>query len=109
MVARASAVTEHELLVVPRSIDRGPFEAGQPQEITPYSSEFRDRSIAAPLKPCVTRMVADYARQFRDRSIAAPLVTPGTANPLRSPAPIPSRQRRGPPKGECRALKNRNL
>src|SRR5579875_2365415 len=59
----------------PRPIGRGPIEASH-SLANPRTSttDFRDRSVAAPLKLLVARPVEGSAEgNFRDRSVAAPL------------------------------------
>ena len=57
----------------PRSNDRGPIEAYWPNISCRFRIDFRDLTIAAPLKPPYPKLCADQMLHFRDLTIAAPL------------------------------------
>src|SRR5579885_704053 len=67
----------------PRSVDRGPIEACRPPPAAKTGPDFRDQSIAAPLKQLKWRVLHHPRQHFRDQSIAAPL----------KPAAVPSKPR----------------
>src|SRR5579885_2021735 len=57
----------------PRSVDRGPIEALVAAVLTSPWIDFRDQSIAAPLKRIDCPHARGRVANFRDQSIAAPL------------------------------------
>jgi len=61
-----------------------------------FETEFRDRAVAAPLKPRDERPVARRAVQFRDRAVAAPLKLETVAANASGEAAIPRPRGRGP-------------